>query len=99
VNLVNTSDAELFAQQIADRYHGKTDIRPDVYVCSARDGAGAELKASFWVESRDRSTFPPIKSPEFERRRTRWVGIVYSIGGAGSFRINLSSAASAVMAS
>jgi len=23
VNLVNTSDAELFAQQIADRYHGK----------------------------------------------------------------------------
>jgi len=46
VNVANTSDAELFAQQIADRYHRKTDIRPDVYVCSARDGAGAELRES-----------------------------------------------------
>ncbi len=46
VNLVNASDAESFAQQIAERYHSKTKIRPDVYICSAMDGAGAELNGS-----------------------------------------------------
>jgi galactokinase len=46
VNLVNAPDAESFAQQIAERYRSKTNIRPDVYICSAMDGAGAELNGS-----------------------------------------------------
>jgi galactokinase len=46
VNLVDAADAESFAQQIADRYRAKTEIRPDVYVCAAMDGAGAELNGS-----------------------------------------------------
>jgi galactokinase len=46
VNLVNASDAESFAQQIAQRYQSKTGISPDVYVCSAMDGAGAELNGA-----------------------------------------------------
>jgi len=46
VNLVSASEAESFAQQIAQRYRSKTDIPPDVYVCSAMDGAGAELNGS-----------------------------------------------------
>lgn len=46
VNLVNAPDADSFAQQIAERYHAKTEIRPDVYVCAAMDGAGAELNGA-----------------------------------------------------
>jgi galactokinase len=46
VNLVNAANAEPFAQQVADRYRAKIGIRPDVYVCSAMDGAGAELSGS-----------------------------------------------------
>ena len=42
VNLVNAEDAESFALQIAQRYQRKMGIRPDVYVCLAADGAGAE---------------------------------------------------------
>jgi galactokinase len=46
VNLVNSSDAESFAQRIADRYRDKIGIRPDVYVCSAADGASGEFDGS-----------------------------------------------------
>src|SRR5215475_3573751 len=51
VNLVNASDAEVFAQEIADRYRRKTNIRPDVFVCSAMDGAGAELNHAHHVKA------------------------------------------------
>jgi galactokinase len=42
VNLVNAPDAKAFAHQIADRYWDESGIRPDVYVCSAADGASSE---------------------------------------------------------
>ena len=42
VNLVNAAEADRFAEQIAERYRSKTGISPDVYVCSAADGASAE---------------------------------------------------------
>jgi galactokinase len=42
VNLVHEANAEDFAQQIAQRYQQKTGIAPQVYLCSAEDGA-AEL--------------------------------------------------------
>lgn len=42
VNLVEKSQANSFASAIAIRYHKEIGIRPDVYVCSAADGAGAE---------------------------------------------------------
>jgi len=41
VNLVEEADAAEFAEKIAERYHGKVGIAPNVYVCSAADGAGA----------------------------------------------------------
>ena len=44
VNLVESGQAESFASQIAERYRTKTGISPDVYICSAADGAGAALK-------------------------------------------------------
>ena len=42
VNLVNASDAKAFATKIAERYTQATGIRPDVYICFAADGAGAD---------------------------------------------------------
>ncbi|HWW15494.1 MAG TPA: galactokinase [Candidatus Dormibacteraeota bacterium] len=42
VNLVEADLAEAFAGMIADRYRRATGIRPDVYICSAADGAGVE---------------------------------------------------------
>jgi galactokinase len=42
VNLVRIGDAENFAAQIADAYHQKTGVRPDVYICSATRGAHLE---------------------------------------------------------
>jgi galactokinase len=39
VNLVNTPDAEAFAEQIASRYQERTGIHPDVFVSAASDGA------------------------------------------------------------
>ncbi len=41
VNLVNAADAGKFAAQIASRYSQATGIKPDIYICSAADGAGA----------------------------------------------------------
>ena len=42
VNLVERSRAQAFAGEIAENYRRATGIKPDVYVCSAADGAGAE---------------------------------------------------------
>ena len=42
VNLVNAADAESFAAKIAERYWEKIGVQPDVFVCSAADGAGVE---------------------------------------------------------
>jgi galactokinase len=43
VNLVKVSDASRFAAQIAEQYQAKTGIKPDVYVCSAANGASTDL--------------------------------------------------------
>jgi len=43
VNLVESGQAEGFAQQIAERYRQKTGISPDTFICSPADGAGAAL--------------------------------------------------------
>lgn len=42
VNLVTAADADAFAVEIARRYSRITGINPDVYVCSAADGAGTD---------------------------------------------------------
>jgi galactokinase len=42
VNLVTASSASRFAEQIAERYQGEIGIKPDVYVCSAANGASAD---------------------------------------------------------
>jgi len=39
VNLVREENVEAFAKQIAERYREATGIRPQVYLCSAEDGA------------------------------------------------------------
>jgi galactokinase len=39
VNLVNAVDAPAFTREIAVRYHQATGIQPDIYICSAADGA------------------------------------------------------------
>jgi galactokinase len=40
VNLVREENAENFAKQIAERYRQKTGINPQIYLCTAEDGAG-----------------------------------------------------------
>jgi galactokinase len=42
VNLVTSASASRFAEQIAERYQAATGIKPDVYVCSAANGASAD---------------------------------------------------------
>jgi galactokinase len=42
VNLVKAADAQKFAEEISERYQSAMGIKPDVYVCSAANGAGAE---------------------------------------------------------
>jgi galactokinase len=42
VNLVNSTDASRFAGQISERYQSATGIKPDIYVCSAANGASAD---------------------------------------------------------
>lgn len=41
INLVQQEQAEAFAVQIAERYQRATGITPQIYVCSAEDGAQA----------------------------------------------------------
>ena len=40
VNLVREEHAQNFATQIAERYRQKTRIKPQIYICTAEDGAG-----------------------------------------------------------
>jgi galactokinase len=40
INLVAATDADAFADLIAGRYQQAVGIKPDVYICSAADGAG-----------------------------------------------------------
>ena len=40
VNLVNATDAQAFAQQIAERYQQQTTIHTEVYICETANGAG-----------------------------------------------------------
>ena len=42
VNLVKAPAASQFAGQIAERYQAATGIKPDIYVCAAANGAGAD---------------------------------------------------------
>jgi len=44
INLVKQGNAEQFAQAISARYQEKTGVRPDVFICTAADGAGAETR-------------------------------------------------------
>jgi len=46
VNLVGAAQAQIFADEVRRRYLGKTGINPDVYICSAANGASAELSGS-----------------------------------------------------
>jgi galactokinase len=41
VNVVNAGDAQAFAERIAESYQHAMGVKPDVYICSAADGAGA----------------------------------------------------------
>jgi galactokinase len=41
VNLVEAVDAQRFAEQVSERYRSAIGIKPDVYICSAADGAAA----------------------------------------------------------
>ena len=41
INLVRSENAAGFATQIADRYQRATNIKPQIYICSAEDGAQA----------------------------------------------------------
>lgn len=43
VNLVESQSAAAFAAGIKQRYQQKTGILPEVYICSAANGAGAEV--------------------------------------------------------
>ena len=43
INLVEATDAEAFADQISGRYQQAAGIKPAVHICSAADGARAEL--------------------------------------------------------
>ena len=42
INLVEDQHAEQFAGLIAERYREKMEISPDVFICSAADGAGSK---------------------------------------------------------
>jgi galactokinase len=42
VNLVDTEQAPQFAAAVGDRYRTATGVTPEVYICSAEDGAGAD---------------------------------------------------------
>jgi galactokinase len=46
VNLVSVAQARAFADEIRRRYFRKTGINPDIYICSAANGASAELSGN-----------------------------------------------------
>jgi galactokinase len=43
VNLVEVDDSEAFASQISEHYYKATRIEPDIYICSAADGAATGI--------------------------------------------------------
>jgi len=43
VNLVAAEHSEAFASQIWEHYSKATGIQPDIYICSAADGAAADI--------------------------------------------------------
>ena len=43
INLVNSSKVDEFAAHVAKRYADATKIQPEIYVCSAADGADRVL--------------------------------------------------------
>jgi galactokinase len=43
VNLVKAENASSFADEVSRRYFEKTGIKPDIYICSAANGASADL--------------------------------------------------------
>lgn len=43
INLVTSEAVEEFTAKVSQRYAGATDIQPEIYVCSAADGAGRAL--------------------------------------------------------
>ncbi len=43
VNLIDDAEAQSFSKEIATRYREATGIKPDIYVCTASNGASAEL--------------------------------------------------------
>jgi galactokinase len=45
INLVDSKNAETFADQISAGYEQSTGIKPSVYICSAADGANVESAA------------------------------------------------------
>ena len=42
VNLIESGEAQAFAASVAQRYRDATGLTPDVFVCAAADGAGAD---------------------------------------------------------
>jgi galactokinase len=44
INLVEHADSQTFAKQVAAGYKARTGITPDVFVCSAANGAGVETE-------------------------------------------------------
>jgi galactokinase len=46
VNMVESAHSADFAGQIAERYHAATGIKPEVYICTAADGASAGLSGA-----------------------------------------------------
>jgi galactokinase len=46
VNLVTSAHSEAFRESIAGRYRERTGISPEIYICSAADGAHVELKTA-----------------------------------------------------
>jgi galactokinase len=45
INLVNAADSLEFQRRVAAAYHSATGLHPDIYICEASQGAGAEVQA------------------------------------------------------
>jgi galactokinase len=43
VNLVDATDTAGFVSEVKSRYEARTGIRPNIYICAAADGAGAQV--------------------------------------------------------
>jgi len=52
VNLVESPQAQSFAEAIVARYRKATGILPDIHICAAADGAAAEQASESWSSSK-----------------------------------------------